>query len=378
MDGFVCRFGTVTNGTRHVVHVLLSARAEGTPRLVLQWLKKGDCRQSVLILSSQAPELLEQLAAYANVVRIEDVFRRGYEKYPKTVHAVFKFCRQLSASTVIIWPTVVAPWAGFGARLAGVGQVIVHFGNPADRGPKQDRYNRVVSWALWALRVDCVCCSRYVERSLTVIPGVAASIFRSVPNGIDLAEFEGQHTKRATTIVCNRASPAIMVATLEVHKDHMTLLEAVPTVLRDFPQFHLEIVGDGSLRGLIEARINELGIDDSVTLRGSQTSIADRLRHAGLFVFSTTAKEGLGIALIEALAAGCAVVATDVPACREVLKEGELGMLVIPSDPQALAAVIVRALRGGANIRPFPEVLMPHLARYDINAMVKSYLFRDH
>jgi glycosyltransferase involved in cell wall biosynthesis len=59
-----------------------------------------------------------------------------------------------------------------------------------------------------------------------------------------------------------------------------------------------------------------------------------------LFVFATTPDEGLGIALIEAMAAGVPVVASDVGACREVLDDGALGLLVPPYDPVALANAI--------------------------------------
>ena len=61
-----------------------------------------------------------------------------------------------------------------------------------------------------------------------------------------------------------------------------------------------------------------------------------------LFVFATTPDEGLGIALIEAMAAGVPVVASDVGACREVLDDGALGLLVPPRDPVALADAIER------------------------------------
>ena len=60
------------------------------------------------------------------------------------------------------------------------------------------------------------------------------------------------------------------------------------------------------------------------------------------FVFATTPDEGLGIALIEAMAAGVPVVASDVGACREVLDDGALGLLVPPGDPVALADAIER------------------------------------
>jgi glycosyltransferase involved in cell wall biosynthesis len=74
--------------------------------------------------------------------------------------------------------------------------------------------------------------------------------------------------------------------------------------------------------------------------------VPELLGQLDLFVFATTADEGQGIALVEAIAAGVPVVASDVGACREVLDDhgpgGALGLLVPPSDPAALADAILR------------------------------------
>jgi len=93
-----------------------------------------------------------------------------------------------------------------------------------------------------------------------------------------------------------------------------------------------------------------------------------------LFVFSTTPEEGQGIALIEAMAAGVPVVASDVGACREVLDDGTLGLLVPPSDPKTLAEAILAVLRD-------PEAARERAARardkafreFDITAMARAY-----
>jgi glycosyltransferase involved in cell wall biosynthesis len=81
--------------------------------------------------------------------------------------------------------------------------------------------------------------------------------------------------------------------------------------------------------------------------------VAELIGQMHLFAFSTTPDEGLGIALIEAMAAGVPVIASDVGACREVLDNGRLGTLVTPADPLALADAIdaVIADAGSADAR---------------------------
>jgi glycosyltransferase involved in cell wall biosynthesis len=78
---------------------------------------------------------------------------------------------------------------------------------------------------------------------------------------------------------------------------------------------------------------------------GRREDIPELLGRMDVYAFSTTRDEGFGIALIEAMAAGLPVVASDVPACREVLAEGEAGRLVPAGDPDALASALRSLLR---------------------------------
>ena len=140
-----------------------------------------------------------------------------------------------------------------------------------------------------------------------------------------------------------------MVATLEDHKDHATLLRAVPRIVAGRPGFRLSLVGGGSLRGELERLAAELNLGDAVRFEGTCTDVPERLGAADLFVLSTTPREGLGSVLLEALAAGLPVVATDVPACRETLAGGRWGDLVPPGDPAALATAILTRLNAPAD-----------------------------
>jgi glycosyltransferase involved in cell wall biosynthesis len=136
-----------------------------------------------------------------------------------------------------------------------------------------------------------------------------------------------------------------MVATLEPHQDHETLLRAVPAILAIAPGFRLRLAGDGSLRGTLESLAAELGIGDVVEFLGTRNDVPDLLGESDLFVFSTTPREGLGSVLFEAMAAELPILASDVPACREILGNGTHGTLVPPSDPAAWSGAIVESIR---------------------------------
>jgi glycosyltransferase involved in cell wall biosynthesis len=131
-----------------------------------------------------------------------------------------------------------------------------------------------------------------------------------------------------------------MVARLERHKDQPTLIKATRILRERNRNIWLWLIGEGGRRQELELLIAQENLTDIVELLGTRKDISVLLNRMDLFAFSTTADEGLGIALIEAMAAGVPVVASDVGACREVLDHGRLGSLVAPTDPFALANAI--------------------------------------
>jgi glycosyltransferase involved in cell wall biosynthesis len=170
-----------------------------------------------------------------------------------------------------------------------------------------------------------------------------------LPNGIDPDEISSRAA--AARRIRPDAGPVIgMVSRLDAIKDHCTLLRAFALFHRETPDAELWIIGDGPSRVVLEEQAQDLGIRASARFLGSRTDVADLLGQIDVFAFSTTRDEGFGIALIEAMAAGVPVVASDVAACREVLADGDAGILVPPAEPEAMAAAF-KALLVGADIR---------------------------
>jgi glycosyltransferase involved in cell wall biosynthesis len=93
------------------------------------------------------------------------------------------------------------------------------------------------------------------------------------------------------------------------------------------------------------------------------------------FVLATTYDEGFGIVLIEALAAGVPVAASDVPACREVLENGSLGILFQPASADALATALRRLIADYGTASVTSRELLPRIkATYDIGNATRKYL----
>lgn len=163
-----------------------------------------------------------------------------------------------------------------------------------------------------------------------------------VPNVVDTAAFTPPATARPP------GQRLLNVAWLAEKKGHRYLLEA----LTDIPDATLDVVGDGELRGELERRTAELGLDGRVRFLGElpKLEVAELMRTADLFVLPSLA-ENLPVVLIEAQASGLPAVATRVGGVPELVDD-DAGTLVDPADAPALAAAIRATLERRSRFDP--------------------------
>ena len=174
--------------------------------------------------------------------------------------------------------------------------------------------------------------------------GYAADKVVVVPNGRDLSTFRPGIARDAVRkeLGLDRVVPIVgVVGRLEAQKGHAYLFEAWPSVVAEFPDARLLVVGDGSLRSRLEARAQELEVADSVMFAGFRADVPRVLDALDVLVLPSL-YEGMPLTAIEASAMGRPVVATAVDGTPEVIREARTGRLVPPADPAALS----RAIRG--------------------------------
>jgi len=135
-----------------------------------------------------------------------------------------------------------------------------------------------------------------------------------------------------------------VAARLEPQKGHRFLIEALPAVLQEFPRAQVVCLGEGSLRQELEALVAQRGLAANIRFAGYQTDVWNWFSAADLSVLPSLF-EGLPMTALESLAAGCPIVATAVDGTPEVVFHEKTGLLVPPSNPDALAAAIRRTLR---------------------------------
>jgi glycosyltransferase involved in cell wall biosynthesis len=124
-------------------------------------------------------------------------------------------------------------------------------------------------------------------------------------------------------------------------KGQKYLIQAAPSIIEEVPEAKFLIVGDGPMREELEALTTELDLEKHIVFIGMQENIPELLSIMDLFVLPSI-NEGMGRALVEAMAMRLPCVATSVGGVVEVIKDGETGLLVPSQNPKALAEAICR------------------------------------
>jgi len=160
---------------------------------------------------------------------------------------------------------------------------------------------------------------------------------------------------------------------LQREKAYDVLLRAFSSVLKAFPQAQLAILGEGPLEAQLKEQAAELGGDHAVAFPGFQKNPWPYVKHADLFVLASRF-EGLPNALLEALALGTPIVATDCPGgVREIQKSVAEIILVPPEDHVALAAGIIATLSKPKSERPSSRQVAESLSDFDLLNVVREY-----
>jgi glycosyltransferase involved in cell wall biosynthesis len=192
-----------------------------------------------------------------------------------------------------------------------------------------------------------------------------------IPNGVDTrAETVKPGAARAALGLAVQGPVIGMLARLAPQKGIADFLHAARIVASGYAEASFVLAGDGPLRGQAEALRGELSMEDRLHLLGHISSPREFMAALDVLVVASTS-EGSSVAAMEAMAAGKPVVATAVGGVPEVVTEGETGLLVKPSDPEALAAAVAELLADPARAREMGERGRQHAAqRFDVRQMI--------
>jgi L-malate glycosyltransferase len=213
-----------------------------------------------------------------------------------------------------------------------------------------DFHLRQNSFSRWKHRqVDCFICASEAIRQMLVADGVPAERTLTVHEGIDI-----DHVRTAPPVNVHEAfwlphnAPVVgNIAALVPHKGQRHLIEAARLVVQRMPDVRFLILGEGELRETLERQVREYRLEKHVFLPGFRTDVLGCLKSFDLFAMSSVT-EGLGTALLDAMACGKAIVATRTGGIPEVVDDGVTGKLVAPRDHGAMAQAILELLEDHA------------------------------
>jgi len=229
------------------------------------------------------------------------------------------------------------------------------------------RRNKYIEKFLSHFTDRIVCVSKAVQTFVVEVEKIHPSKTCLIYNAADLPDprslDEQTEIERFQLGITHKDIVAISVASLTPHKGHHILLDATGIVMQEYPNFKLVIVGAGSLRNELEEHAKKVGIFNNTIFTGLRENVFPLLKLANIFVLASTEREGLGIALIEAMATGLPVIGTRLGGIPEVVQENTNGFLVSPGDLHELALAIKRLVKdydlrenmGGAGQRIYNE-----------------------
>lgn len=233
--------------------------------------------------------------------------------------------------------------AVFAARLLGK-RVIVKLGNSGEFGDirvsQKTLRGRVRLAALrrWA---DAVIALDEAMHAEALAAGFAPRCLRRMNNGIDFDSFLPARSKveAKSTMNLNGKTIVLFMGRFSEQKSLPTLLNAFAAARKDCPALHLLLLGDGPSRPALEFQAEKLGISANVTFAGSQRDVRPYLEAADVFALPSVS-EGISNALLEAMSAELACLATPVGGNAEVLDNGACGLLLPPRDESAWGAAL--------------------------------------
>jgi glycosyltransferase involved in cell wall biosynthesis len=268
---------------------------------------------------------------------------------PRDVKALVKLYSLIRRERPHIVHTHTAK-AGFlgriAARLAGV-PVIVHtfHGHVLNGyyGPVKNWLLRRIERSLAAISDRLVTVSEQVKVEL-VAHGVArAEMIAVIPLGFDLEPFLESHVQRGEFRrelgLADEIRLVGIVGRLFPIKNHRLFLDAAAKIAAQHPT-RFVIVGDGALRSALEQQAREMGIVDRVLFTGWRRDLPRIYADLDVLVVSSD-NEGTPVSAIEAMAAGCPVVATRVGGLPDLINDSTIGRLVPPRDADALASAVL-------------------------------------
>ena len=254
----------------------------------------------------------------------------------REVRRLTEFIIENEFDLVHAWDANAAVFGSLAARRAGVPFIT----SRRDMG-------EIYTWyKLWAMNradvgAEAVVVNALAVKSMLEDRGLPSDRIRKINNVIDLEEFD--RLRESPFSVDLPPGPRVgMVARLDPEKDSAALIRAAQLVIKKFPDVSFLLAGDGTEREALETLCRDLGISNNVVFLGEVFDVPALIKEIDIGVLVPRSNEGLSNSILEYMAGGVPVVATDCGGNVELVRSGETGFLVSVGD----IAEIARSIEG--------------------------------
>jgi len=254
---------------------------------------------------------------------------------PLSIYKLYRFLKSHKFDIIHTHAYSAGTIGRMSAFLAGVPVIISHNHSVYDYYGK---FYNLVEWFLSLITDRVICISEVVNGFANKTQRINSKKLITIHNGIDdvcdLTEKSSSDLKKELGIPINH--PVICtISHMEEHKGLKYLLEAASLLLQSKNDVSFLLVGEGVLKKELKILCADLKIEKNVIFAGEQSDISEILSLSDIFVLPSL-REGLPLTILEAMACGKPVIATNVGGIPEIVKDGENGILVYPKDPETL------------------------------------------
>lgn len=325
-----------------VMQLLVTLHMGGAERLAASILEKGKKHFSGIIAGLyQEPGALAQYAASLGLPSV--AIRADNSGKVGAILRIYRALRQHKVKLLHVQAGYMLHLAFPAAKMAGIPVVYTeHALHSLQRYRKNRLSVRLI--APWLQGIACVNdeVAHYFQKEL----GIAPKRIQVIANGVDADRFSPAVPPAPLPWNNDPGTRCFVfgtVARLTDAKDHPTLLRAFSIVSQRHPQTRLLLVGDGEERARTEALVQTLGLENTVHITGICLGIPERLTSMDVFLLSSK-REGLPMALLEAMACGLPTISTAAGGIPKLNKDNEHVLLVPTENPEALAQAMEELL----------------------------------
>lgn len=352
----------------HIINDLSGGGAESLLKETLKVMKRKNVQVEVLLLSERNNVFLDELTN--NDIKVHFSYRKSiYSPFH-----IWKIRSLINKYKYDIIHTHLFPafyWGALASKILAVKPILITTEHTTVNKRRNKKQLKFIEDIIYKEYSKVFCISKSVEKNLINWLPNTQNKTTVIHNGIDVIKYKNA-LKLEPKSICptyqNGDKLIVMVARMSYEKDQYTLINSLKYLSS---KYKLILVGDGPLLIKYKDLVKELGFEERVFFLGFRNDVPNIIKTCDIFVLSSNI-EGFGLVVIEAMATGKPVLASDIDGVREILGFRELAFK--PKDPQMLAKKTQNILEDNDYYEYLARECESHSALFSIGAMVDKFL----